>query len=75
MSTKTESRERAEGSNPSVAQVYHNFINGKWVKAKNGETFESYTSASSRPIARRISRSNPLRFSCSGAVKYSDTVR
>ncbi|MBX9685152.1 MAG: aldehyde dehydrogenase family protein [Candidatus Obscuribacterales bacterium] len=44
MSTKTESREKTEGKQGAV-QTYQNFINGKWVKAKSGQTFTSYSPA------------------------------
>ena len=57
MSTKTESREKAEGK--SVVQTYQNYINGKWVKAKSGNTFTSYSPANLDEVIGHFASSGP----------------
>lgn len=43
MSTKTENRETSNKAN--AAQTHNNFIGGRWVKARSGETFACYNPA------------------------------
>jgi aldehyde dehydrogenase (NAD+) len=57
MSTKTESRE-AEGKQ-GVVQTYQNYINGKWVKAKSGETFKSFSPANVDEVIGIFASSGP----------------
>lgn len=57
MSTKTETRE-AEGKS-GVVQTYQNYINGKWVKAKSGKTFTSYSPADQEEIIGHFASSGP----------------
>jgi aldehyde dehydrogenase (NAD+) len=48
MSTKTENRETA--SKPNAAQTHNNFIGGRWVKSRSGETFASYNPANKSEV-------------------------
>ena len=56
MSTKTETRE-SEGKSGMV-QTYQNYINGKWVKAKSGKTFASYSPANTEEIVGHFASSD-----------------
>ncbi|MBY0547731.1 MAG: aldehyde dehydrogenase family protein [Candidatus Obscuribacterales bacterium] len=57
MSTKTESRDKAEGK--GTVQTYGNFIDGKWQKAKSGETFASISSADQNEVVGHFALSGP----------------
>lgn len=57
MSTKTEEK-KTEGKQ-GVVQTYQNFINGKWVKAKSGETFSSHNPANTDDIVGHFASSSP----------------
>ncbi|MFN8657820.1 MAG: aldehyde dehydrogenase family protein [Candidatus Obscuribacterales bacterium] len=70
MSTKTESREQAD-TKAGKAEVHHNFINGKWVKAKSGETFDSYNPANLKEVIGHFASSGPedVNAACDAAAK------
>jgi len=57
MSTKTESREAANKS--ASAQTHHNYIGGRWVKARSGETFTSYNPADNNEVIGHFASSSP----------------
>jgi aldehyde dehydrogenase (NAD+) len=48
MTTKLESKEKAQGKN--MVETYNNYIGGRWQKAKSGETFASYNPANQKEI-------------------------
>ncbi len=70
MSTKTESREQTD-TKSGKAEVHHNFINGKWVKAKSGETFDSYNPANLKEVIGHFASSGPedVNAACDAAAK------
>jgi aldehyde dehydrogenase (NAD+) len=49
MSTSVKDLESSRGTK-DTPKVYNNFINGKWVKAENGETFASYSPANQSEV-------------------------
>jgi acyl-CoA reductase-like NAD-dependent aldehyde dehydrogenase len=69
MSTKTESREPASKS--GTAQTHNNYIGGKWVKARGGETFASHNPADNKDIVGYFASSGPddVKDACDAAEK------
>jgi aldehyde dehydrogenase (NAD+) len=58
MSTTTPSLEAAKGRS-ELPQVYNNYIGGRWVKAKNGETFPSTSPANVNEVVGHFASSGP----------------
>lgn len=57
MTTKTETRKETEGKTP--VQTYANYINGKWQKAKSGQTFQSFNPAKQDEVIGNFAMSGP----------------
>lgn len=58
MSTTTQSLEAAKGKS-ELPQVYNNYIGGRWVKAKSGETFPSVSPANVNEVVGHFASSGP----------------
>jgi len=58
MSTSTKSLEAPKGKG-EMPQVYNNYIGGRWVKAKNGETFPSVNPADVNEVVGHFASSGP----------------
>lgn len=65
MGTQTETREKMQGK-PGMVQTYQNYINGKWQKAKSGETFASLNPANQEEVIGH--------FALSGAEDVKEAV-
>lgn len=58
MSMTTKSLEPAKGK-AEMPKVYNNYIGGRWVKAKNGETFPSTSPANVKEVVGHFAASGP----------------
>ena len=57
MAIKTENREASQKS--GSAQTYMNYIGGRWVKARSGETFSSHNPADTNDLVGHFASSSP----------------
>src|ERR1700687_5218565 len=57
MAIKTENREASQKS--GAAQTYMNYIGGRWVKARSGETFSSHNPADTNDLVGHFASSSP----------------
>lgn len=69
MSTKTESRDA--GTKSAEAKTFQNYIDGKWVKSKSGETFNSYNPANKEELIGTFAASTAedVKAACDAAEK------
>ncbi len=58
MTSSTKSPESAS-TKAGSPRTYHNYINGKWVKAETGETFASYNPANLTEVIGHFASSTP----------------
>jgi aldehyde dehydrogenase (NAD+) len=58
MTTSTKTREETQGKG-NMPQSYSNYIGGRWVKPKGGETFASYNPANQSEIIGHFALSTP----------------